>query len=47
MILFPLSAKDTDGRNILFYCLHGTKRHEQCLELALKRGADIHVMVSQ
>ena len=38
------SACDKEGRNILFYCIHGTKRHESCMDLAIQRGADIHVM---
>eukprot|EP00795_Rhopilema_esculentum_P010503 gene10503-19218_t len=37
-----LTARDREGRNILFYCLHSTKRHKECLELSLKYGAYQH-----
>ena len=40
------TARDKEGRNILFYCLHATKRHQECLELSLKYGAYQHNVVS-
>lgn len=45
---FPdLDSEDKDGRNILFYCLHNTKRHQYCLKLAIENGADFHVISSE
>ncbi|XP_057289679.1 ankyrin repeat and EF-hand domain-containing protein 1-like isoform X1 [Hydractinia symbiolongicarpus] len=37
-----LSAKESEGRNILYFCLCPTKRHQICLETAIKYGAYIH-----
>jgi len=38
-----LSLRDLDGNNICNYCLHATKRHQECLNLAIKYGANVHV----
>lgn len=37
-----LSARDNEGQNILHYCLCPTKRHQQCLDLAIKNGASVN-----
>eukprot|EP00794_Sanderia_malayensis_P015808 gene15808-17402_t len=37
-----LTAKDKEGKNILYYCIHSTKRHQECMELCLKYGAYQH-----
>ncbi len=39
-------AKDKEGKNILYYCIHATKRHQECMELCLKYGAYQHNIVS-
>ena len=38
--------KDVEGNHILYHCLHATKRHQLCLEIALRYGADVHLVVS-
>ena len=45
-IFVQFSVKDTEGQHILYHCLHATKRHQLCLELALRYGAIVHEIVS-
>ena len=40
-----LLVRDVDGKGVLFYCIEPTKRHLECLQLALKRGANVNNVV--
>lgn len=31
-----------EGKGILFYCIQPTKRHLECLQIALKHGASVN-----
>ncbi|XP_056125405.1 ankyrin repeat and EF-hand domain-containing protein 1a isoform X2 [Rhinichthys klamathensis goyatoka] len=33
---------DKDGKGLLFYCIHPTKRHMRCLQVALKGNIDVN-----
>ncbi|XP_056337113.1 ankyrin repeat and EF-hand domain-containing protein 1a [Danio aesculapii] len=33
---------DTEGKGVLFYCLHPTKRHMRCLQVVLNGNADVN-----
>uniref|UniRef100_H3A1L0 Ankyrin repeat and EF-hand domain containing 1 n=1 Tax=Latimeria chalumnae TaxID=7897 RepID=H3A1L0_LATCH len=35
-----MTLVDNDGQGILFYCVCPTKRHTQCVQIALEHGAD-------
>ena len=37
---------DSEGKGILFYCIQPTKRHLECLQIALKHGATVNYVVS-
>ncbi|XP_020620565.1 ankyrin repeat and EF-hand domain-containing protein 1-like isoform X1 [Orbicella faveolata] len=37
-----LSLRDNEGKGILFYCIQPTKRHLECLQIALKHGAGVN-----
>jgi len=36
---------DVEGKGILFYCIQPTKRHLECLQVALKHGATVNYVV--
>ena len=40
-----LLVRDNDGKGILFYCIQPTKRHLECLQIALKHGAGVNYVV--
>ena len=44
--LFFLLVRDIEGKGILFYCIQPTKRHLECLQIALKHGASVNYAVS-
>ena len=44
--LFFLLVRDIEGKGILFYCIQPTKRHLECLQIALKHGASVNYVVS-
>ncbi|XP_058965683.2 ankyrin repeat and EF-hand domain-containing protein 1-like isoform X1 [Pocillopora verrucosa] len=37
-----LTLRDIEGKGILFYCIQPTKRHLECLQIALKHGASVN-----
>lgn len=37
-----LTLRDSEGKGILFYCIQPTKRHLECLQIALKHGATVN-----
>ncbi|XP_068732245.1 ankyrin repeat and EF-hand domain-containing protein 1-like isoform X2 [Montipora capricornis] len=37
-----LTMRDLDGKGILFYCIQPTKRHLECLQIAVRHGASIN-----
>ena len=39
-------VRDSEGKGILFYCIQPTKRHLECLQIALKHGATVNYVVS-
>ena len=43
---FFLLVRDIEGKGILFYCIQPTKRHLECLQIALKHGASVNYVVS-
>lgn len=42
---FLLLVRDNEGKGILFYCIQPTKRHLECLQIALKHGAGVNYVV--
>ena len=42
--LFVL-VRDNEGKGILFYCIQPTKRHLECLQIALQHGAGVNYVV--
>ncbi|XP_062293763.1 ankyrin repeat and EF-hand domain-containing protein 1a [Scomber scombrus] len=42
-----LTLQDAEGRGVLFYCIHPTKRHTRCLQVALKCQADVNNVSTQ
>ena len=45
--IFPVKlVRDSEGKGILFYCIQPTKRHLECLQIALKHGATVNYVVS-
>lgn len=45
MITFSLTVRDIEGKGILFYCIQPTKRHLECLQIALSHGASVNYVV--
>ena len=45
MKLFSLTVRDIEGKGILFYCIQPTKRHLECLQIALNHGASVNYVV--
>ena len=45
-LFFFLLVRDIEGKGILFYCIQPTKRHLECLQIALKHGASVNYVVS-
>ncbi|XP_073243068.1 ankyrin repeat and EF-hand domain-containing protein 1-like isoform X1 [Porites lutea] len=37
-----LTIRDVEGKGILFYCIQPTKRHLECLQIALNHGASVN-----
>ncbi|XP_039604747.1 ankyrin repeat and EF-hand domain-containing protein 1 [Polypterus senegalus] len=37
-----MKVVDNEGKGILFYCIHSTKRHLRCVQIALSHGADVN-----
>ncbi|NWI91005.1 ANKE1 protein, partial [Pitta sordida] len=37
-----MTAVDNEGKGILFYCISPTRRHYQCMQIALEHGADVN-----
>ncbi|NXP48988.1 ANKE1 protein, partial [Heliornis fulica] len=37
-----LTAKDNEGKSVLFYCILPTRRHYHCMQIALDHGADVN-----
>ncbi|KAM3863875.1 ankyrin repeat and EF-hand domain-containing protein 1-like [Diretmus argenteus] len=37
-----LRLLDTEGKGVLFYCIHPSKRHARCLQVALQSQADVN-----
>ncbi|PAA89335.1 hypothetical protein BOX15_Mlig028661g2, partial [Macrostomum lignano] len=37
-----MKARDSSGKNVLFYCIQPTERHAQCMQVALKHEADVN-----
>ncbi|NXJ75116.1 ANKE1 protein, partial [Trogon melanurus] len=37
-----MTAVDNEGKGILFYCILPTRRHNICMQMALKYGADVN-----
>lgn len=46
VFFFFLLVRDIEGKGILFYCIQPTKRHLECLQIALKHGASVNYVVS-
>ena len=45
-LFFFLLVRDIEGKGILFYCIQPTKRHLECLQIALTHGASVNYVVS-
>ncbi|XP_032231944.1 ankyrin repeat and EF-hand domain-containing protein 1 isoform X2 [Nematostella vectensis] len=37
-----MTVCDSEGKGILFYCIQPTKRHLECLQIALRHGANVN-----
>ncbi|KAG7453785.1 ankyrin repeat and EF-hand domain-containing protein 1, partial [Solea senegalensis] len=42
-----LRLQDAEGKGVLFYCIYPTKRHNRCLQVALKCQADVNNVSAQ